>query len=139
MLDELKPDIGKAAFAQHLPELEQGLRQMATALWANAGTDIPGFFRDFMTGYWGPFEELCGEIAKRLVSITSKIQTLEKTLLELMTPEHRPLLEQYSSLLADRNSTALEYAFLIGYQCAIRFILMGIVPMSKFLKEESPS
>ena len=55
----------------------------------------------------------------------------------VMGPDGRPLLERYSDLLAERNSTALDYAFLVGYQCAFRFLMMGLFPATgAFLKEE---
>ena len=137
VLDELKPDIGKGTFAQHQIELEQGLRQVANALGSGGETDIPGFFRDFMAGFWNPFEELCDELTGLQKGDSEKILVLEHTLMKLIPPEQRRLLEQYSGLLIDRNNVALDYAFLFGYQCAFRFILMGIVPASKFLKEET--
>lgn len=137
--NELKPDVGKKTFAQHLPELEQALRQMANALGADGRTDISGFFWEFISGCWDPFEEVCEEIAQRQEGTTGEIRALGRTLRELTASEHRPLLEKYSGLLIDRNNTALDYAFLMGYQCAIRFILMGIIPASKFLKEQEVS
>lgn len=137
MLDELKPDIGKGTFAQHQSELEQGLRQIAKALGSDGGMDIPGFFRDFMTGFWTPFEEICDDLAEIQKGNSEKVLAMERVLQGLIPPEQRPLVDQYSSLLIDRNNTALDYAFLFGYQCAIRFILMGIVPASEFLREEA--
>ena len=58
----------------------------------------------------------------------------------MLTPENLSLVEQYNDLLAQRNSEALDYAFLVGYQCAFRFLMMGLLPAAQtFLqKEEKP-
>ena len=54
-----------------------------------------------------------------------------------MTPDAQDMLGQYSDLLAARNSTGLDYAFLVGYQCAFRLLIMGLSPGTvNFLREE---
>jgi len=54
-----------------------------------------------------------------------------------MASETQDRFGQYSDLLAARHTSALEYAFLVGYQCAFRFLMMGLCPATMdFLKEK---
>lgn len=136
--DELRPDIGKKLFSQRQAELEQGLQQMAHAL----GTDTKlsssaDFFRDFINGFWDPYEGTYKEVNRRQESLTKQIRALESQLREMIGPNTHPIFDRYSELLMARNSTALDYAFLVGYQCAFRFLMMGLFPATRtFLSEE---
>ena len=136
--DELRPDIGKKLFSQRQAELEQGLQQMAHAL----GTDTKlsssaDFFRDFINGFWDPYEGTYKEVNQRQESLTKQIRALESQLREMIGPNTHPIFDRYSELLMARNSTALDYAFLVGYQCSVRFLMMGLFPATRtFLSEE---
>lgn len=127
--DEFRPDVGKALFLQHRAELEQGLRQVASALGKDqAFQNLEDFFHDFICGFWDPYEEVCSVGNRRQKALTEEIRTLERQISHELTPDQQKNLERYSDLTAERNSTALDYAFLVGYQCAFRFLLLGMLP-----------
>ena len=136
--DELRPDVGKSIFIQHQAELEQGLQQLAGALGYDQKLTLPAeFFQAFISGFWDPFQEACEAGNQQQKEITAKIRSLEKQLRQGMTPDAQDMLGQYSDLLAARNSTGLDYAFLVGYQCAFRLLIMGLSPGTvNFLREE---
>ena len=135
--DEFRPDVGKELFTQHQAELEQGLRQMASALGLNQKfSDSADFFKAFIDGFWDPFQEACEAGNKQQKEITEKIRFLGHQLRQEMAPETQDSFGQYSDLLAARHSSALDYAFLVGYQCAFRFLITGLCPATMdFLKE----
>lgn len=137
--DEFRPDVGKKLFAQHQIELEQGLRQMASAIGYNQEFPHPAeFFQEFISGFWDPFQEACEVGNQQQKELTERIRSLESQLRQGMTPDTQDIFGQYSDLLAARNSTSLDYAFLVGYQCAFRFLMMGLSPSAMdFLKEEN--
>ena len=56
-------------------------------------------------------------------------------ILQQLGLDHRELLDKYETLLYNRTSTELELAFLVGYQTAIRFLLMGILPLHAFSRD----
>lgn len=136
--DEFRPDVGKKLFTQHQAELEQGLKQMASALGLNQKlSNSAEFYQAFIDGFWDPFQEACEVGNQQQKEITTKIRSLERQLLQEMAPETQDRFGQYSDLLAARHSSALDYAFLVGYQCAFRFLMMGLCPATMdFLKEE---
>lgn len=136
--DEFRPDVGKELFAQHQTELEQGLKQMASALGLNLKFPISAeFFQTFIDGFWDPFQEACAVDNQQQKETTAKIRSLERQLLQEMASETQDRFGQYSDLLAARHTSALEYAFLVGYQCAFRFLMMGLCPATMdFLKEK---
>ena len=138
--DEFRPDVGKKLFSQHQAELEQGLRQMALALGRNPNLPHTAeFYQAFIDGFWDPFQEVCETSNKQQAETTAKIRALEDQLRQGMTPDTQDSFSQYSDLLAARNTNALDYAFLVGYQCAFRFLMMGLCPATMdFLKEDQP-
>lgn len=136
--DEFRPNVGKELFSQHQAELEQGLHQLAQALGKESKfSNSADFFQAFISGFWDPYEEVCKEGNQQQESITSEIRALEAQLIQTMAPNLQPAFDRYSDLLAKRNSAALDYAFLVGYQCAFRFLMMGLSPnVMDFLREE---
>ena len=136
--DEFRSDVGKKFFAQHQAELEQGLQQLAHALGCNQNFPHSAeFFKAFIDGFWDPFQEACETGNQQQKEITQRIRSLEHQLRQSMTPDTQDILGQYSDLLAERHSTALDYAFLVGYQCAFRFLMMGLSPATmEFLQKE---
>ncbi len=137
--DEFRPDVGKKIFLPHQSELEQGLRKVAHALGRDSEFNgSADFFRAFISGFWDPYEEVCKEGNYQQEEITAEIRALETQLFQALGPDGRSLLERYGDLLAERNSTVLDYAFLVGYQCAFRFLMMGLFPATgAFFREEA--
>lgn len=127
--DEFRPDVGKKLFIQHQAELEHGLRQVASALGRDQEYQDPeDFFHDFISGFWDPYEEVCETGNRQQKAITAELRALAEQICHELSPDKRDLCERYNDLMAERNSTALDYAFLVGYQCAFRFLLLGVQP-----------
>jgi len=135
--DEFRPDVGKTLFAEHQGNLLQALRQLADALGHDqANTNLAQFFSRFMRGFWDPYEEVCTASSKGQKKTTEKLRALEGLLKAKLSPDLFALVSQYGDLLASRNSAALDYAFLVGYQCAFRFLLMGLSPGTEVFQRE---
>jgi len=135
--DEFRPDVGKNLFAEHQTDLLQALRQLAGALGHNQfHTDLSQFFSDFMRGFWDPYEEVCIESKRQQEKTTMEIRAMENLLKVELSPDLFSLFSQYSGLVAKRNNTVLDYAFLVGYQCAFRLLLMGLSPVAEVFQRE---
>lgn len=135
--EEFRPDVGNKLFAEHQTELLQALRQLADALgYGQDHSDMAQFFSDFMSGFWNPYDEVCTLSNQQQAKTTAEIRALEDLLKAKLSPDFFPLFSQYSDLLASRNSGALDYAFLVGYQCAFRFLLMGLLPGAEVFQRE---
>ena len=132
--EEFNPNIGKKAVAQHEKELEEVLRQMAAALTRDTQfSSISEFFSAFMRGFWEPFPEICQVETQRHKQIREELVGLEQQIRAAIDPDTYQQFCRYGDLLSQRNSDSLEDAFLVGFQCAIRFLLLGIVPASKII------
>lgn len=64
---------------------------------------------------------------------------MERQIGQELSTEKWKTFNRYSDLLAERNSAALDYAFFVGYQCAFRFLMLGLAPVTgDFLRGEEP-
>ena len=129
-------DVGKNQFIQHQTELEDALRQLAKALgMEHMLTDSPHFFHEFMSYNWDPFEDLCTECKKQSQEIDEQISPLNEHLVNCMDPSLRKVFERYKELLYRKDAVSLDCAFLMGYQSAFQFLLMGLTPAAKVFSE----
>ena len=114
--------------------LELALRQLAQTVGGQAPDqeEIAAFFHDFMDGYWDAFAEATAHNTTKLKQADVQSQELQKQILQQLDPAHRELFGEYEALLYSRTTTEVEQAFLVGYQTAIRFLLMGILPLQTF-------
>lgn len=114
--------------------LELALRQLAQTVGGQAPDqeEIVAFFHDFMDGYWDAFAEATAHNTTKLKQADVQSQELQKQILQQLDPAHRELFGEYEALLYSRTTTEVEQAFLVGYQTAIRFLLMGILPLQTF-------
>ena len=134
--EEFKADVGKAQFVGHQKELLQALRQLANALGKDkAYCDSGDFFQDFLSGCWEPFEEISDVGNRRQSKLNAEIQAYKKLLEAKLDAEGNELLGHYVDLLGARNGEALDYAFLVGYQCAFRFLMLGLCDPKTVLPE----
>lgn len=119
--------------------LELAVRQLAQAVGGHAPNqeEITAFFHDFMDGYWDAFEEATSHDTDDLKEIDREILELQAQISQALDQEHQELLNQYEGLANNRMTTELDHAFLVGYQTAIRLLLMGILPLSAFTVEDS--
>ena len=110
--------------------LELALRQLAQTVGGQAPDqeEIAAFFHDFMDGYWDAFEEATSHDSDDLREIDRQILQLQ---------EHQDVLSQYECLANSRMTKELDHAFLIGYQTAIRLLLMGVLPLPALVADNS--
>lgn len=134
-------DLGKQFLAQLPPPLAQALEQIAQALppdFDHEAGRVPAFFHGFMDGFWTPFEEICRpDDSKELKEATEAVRALERSLTQRLDQGQRKLLDQFCEAMNARGTEELERAFLIGYQVAIRLVLMGLLPLNTLLSEEA--
>ena len=130
-------DTLKAVLQKHWTMLIQAVRQLAQAVGNRPpeSEEVAAFFHDFMDGYWAVFEETTAHSKEELKLADRQSQMLQDQILQQLGSEHRELLDKYETLLYNRTSTELELAFLVGYQTAIRFLLMGILPLQAFSRD----
>lgn len=134
-------DLRRQLLSQLPPPLAQALEQIAQALPAELELNAPGiptFFHGFMDGFWTPFEEACAPDTEGLQQANQTVLALEKELKQSMDPAHYPLLDKFCDAVNNRSTGELEHAFLVGYQSAIRLMLLGILPLNTLLQEEPP-
>ncbi len=132
-------DLRRQLLSQLSPSLAQALEQIAQALPAELEhrvSGIPAFFHSFMDGFWTPFEEACATDTEYLRQANQTVLALEKELKQSVDPAHYPLLDKFCTAVNNRGTGELEHAFLVGYQSAIRLMLMGILPLNTLLQEE---
>lgn len=132
--------MGDRFFNQQLPELIRVLGRLADALAGGAGSGAslgaicpPEFFRDLMSGDWDVYQELSTPKSAQYHEKLDETLTLAKQLRDSLGAEHHNLLDQYQTALLAEETDALEHAFLIGYQTAVKLILMGITPKNTLL------
>ena len=130
-------DTLKAVLQKHWTMLIQAVRQLAQAVGNRPpeSEEVAAFFHDFMDGYWDVFEETTAHSKEELKQADRQSQMLQDQILQQLGSEHRELLDKYETLLYNRTSTELEMAFLVGSQTAIRFLLMGILPLQAFSRD----
>lgn len=137
MREQAKPgEVIKASLFDRLPALELALQSLAQAMGSRPleHSDISEFFHSFMDNCWDPYEEVTRHDTDALRQADHLVLQKEHQLLEALGEEHRDLMEQYSELNSNRAVKELEYAFLVGYQCALRFILLGILPPAELMR-----
>lgn len=140
--------MGARFFDQQLPELTRALGRLADTLAGAAGPGPslgavcpPEFFRALMDGDWDVFQELSTPTSTQYREKHMKTRELEERLRAILGEQDRPLVEQYQAALMAEEPEELEHAFLVGYQTAVKLILMGTTPINTLLqrrKEPEP-
>ena len=131
-------DLRRQLLSQLPPPLAQALERIAQALPAELEHNAPGIPAFFHSGFWTPFEEACAPGTEGLQQASQTVLALEKELKQSMDPAHYPLLDKFCDTVNNRSTGELEHAFLVGYQSAIRLMLLGILPLNTLLQEEQP-
>lgn len=135
-MKEFRADIGQNQYIDKEANLLQALRQLANALGIDkAYCNSEDFFRDFMCGFWEPFDEVSRVGNQEQSKLNEEIKAYRALIEAKINPETKELLDHYTDLLGGRNGEALSYAFLVGYQSAFRFILLGLSKPSEILPE----
>lgn len=139
--------MGDRFFNQQLPELIRVLGHLADALTGGTapGNSLgavcpPEFFRALMDGEWDVFQELSTPVSAQYRQKQKQTRELRRQLQDVLSPEQCALLDQYQAALLAEEPEELEHAFLVGYQTAVKLVLMGVTPKDTLLprKEENP-
>lgn len=130
-------DAVQTALKNRCQSLEHMIRQLAQAVGNRAPEheEIAAFFHSFMDGGWDAFEEASAHDTGELKDMDKEILNIQRQLSRLLEEEHPDLIGKYEDLLNIRMTRELDQAFLVGYQTAIRLLLMGILPVSVFTQE----
>lgn len=134
--DILSPEIAREQLSQHQSELETALLQLAKALGVKQDFINEQFFNDFMMWSWDPFEEMCTECNKQTAHFKPKLQALDTHLESNLSPQLYEVFQQYIDLRNSKEAAMLNSAFLMGYQTAFRFLMMGLFSPAKIYAEE---
>ena len=134
--------MGTRFFNKQLPELTRALGRLADTLASVTGprtslesTCTPEFFRAIMDGEWDVFQELSTPAGSQYREKHEKVLALEEQLRAMLGEQDRPLLEQYQEALMAEEPEELEHAFLVGYQTAMKLILMGVTPITTIAQQ----
>ena len=129
----------RTVLANRRTMLELTLQQLAQTVGGHAPTqeEVAAFFHDFMDGYWDAFEEATSHDSDDLKETDRQILQLQEQISQSLGQGQQDLLSQYECLANSRMTKELDHAFLVGYQTAIRLLLMGILPLSAFAADDN--
>lgn len=135
-----KTQMGARFFNKQLPKLTHALSRLADLLAAPrepgvGAEEVSVFFRDMMNGDWDVFQELSTPTLESYQSKCGKARERSRQLWDRLSKEQRTLLEQYQDALSAEQVGALEQAFLVGYQTAIKLVLLGVMSKTMFSRE----
>lgn len=134
--EEFKSGLGKERYIKHQKELIEALQQLANALGEDkAYCHSKDFFQDFLNGFWEPFDEISDVGNRKQDKLNAELQSYKKLIETKIGLEENDLLGHYIDLLGARNGEALSYAFLVGYQSAFRFLMLGLSDPAAVLPE----
>lgn len=125
---------------KHQLALEQAIRKLAQAVGNQPleREDISAFFQALISGEWDAYEEATAhESDEELRKQDREILQLQEKLRNLLSEDSQDLFVRYEAMLNCRMTSELDHAYLVGYQTAIRFLLMGILPTEAVLSYNS--
>ena len=97
-----------------------------------AGGDRP-FFQELIDGGWDAYEEATAHESEELRKEDREILQLQEQIRQLLDSEGQRQFDRYEDCLNCRMTSELDQAYLVGYQTAIRLLLMGILPADTLL------
>ena len=124
--------IGERLITAQASQITQALVALSSALGRPdpPARDIVRFYHDFMDGSWDPFEEVCTIPERASLQAERERRAVRDKILDLIGRDNAFLLDQFCDAERFCSSEMLEHAFLVGYQCAFRFLLLGICPQA---------
>ena len=124
---------------KHQLALEQAILQLAQAVGNRPPEreEIAGFFQDLIDGGWDAYEEATAHESEELRKEDREILQIQGQIRKMLDGEKQVLFDRYEDLLNCRMTSELDQAYLTGYQTAIRFLLMGILPTNTMLARYS--
>ncbi|MBQ7025056.1 MAG: hypothetical protein IJN31_00490 [Peptococcaceae bacterium] len=123
-------EVCKSILSSRRAELEQAIRQLAVAVGNKALDEetVRLFFQEVLDNSWDAYEEATCNKSHELRELNKQVLDLENRIVNLIGKRNKSLMDQYATLVNCRDRHELEEAYLTGYQCALRFVLMGIMP-----------
>lgn len=124
---------------KHQLALEQAILQLAQAVGNRPPEreEIASFFQDLIDGGWDAYEEATAHESEELRKEDREILQIQGQIRKMLDGEKQVLFDRYEDLLNCRMTSELDQAYLTGYQTAIRFLLMGILPTNTMLARYS--
>lgn len=124
---------------KHQLSLEQAIYRLAQAVGNRPPEreDISAFFQALISGDWDAYEEATAHESAELRKQDREILQLQEKLREQLDEDGQDLFVRYEAMLNSRMTSELDHAYLVGYQTAIRFLLMGILPTEAVLTHNS--
>ena len=120
---------------KHQLALERAIRQLAQAVGNRPPEreEIADFFQDLIDGGWDAYEEATAHESEELRKEDREILQIQGQIRKMLDGEKQVLFDRYEDLLNCRMTSELDQAYLVGYQTAIRLLLMGILPADTLL------
>lgn len=124
---------------KHQLALERAIRQLAQAVGNRPPEreEIAGFFQDLIDGGWDAYEEATAHESEELRKEDREILQIQGQIRKMLDGEKQVLFDRYEDLLNCRMTSELDQAYLVGYQTAIRLLLMGILPADTLLTRDA--
>ena len=122
----------RAVMQQHHLALEQAIRQELD-IPPPERAEIALFFQELIDGGWDAYEEATAHESEELRKEDREIIQLQEQIRQLLDSEGQRQFDRYEDCLNCRMTSELDQAYLVGYQTAIRLLLMGILPADTLL------
>lgn len=128
----------RVALAVREEALKMAITQVAEAVGnpAPSQEEVVAFFHSFIDGDWNPFEEATAHTTAEARKLDADIVALDQQICQLLGEQYLPTFDHYEALMNRRLTAEFDHAYLVGYQTAIRFLLMGILPLRPFFRTE---
>lgn len=98
-----------------------------------SGRRSPVFFQELIDGGWDAYEEATAHESEELRKEDREILQLQEQIRQMLDREGQRQFDRYEDCLNCRMTSELDQAYLVGYQTAIRLLLMGILPADTLL------
>ena len=129
----------RSVIKRHHQALELAISQLAQAVGNRPpeGEEISALFQSLISGDGDAYEEATAHESEELRKLDREILQLQGQLRQTLDGERQDLFDRYEDLWNCRMTSELDHAYLVGYQTAIRFLLMGILPANTILARDT--
>lgn len=129
----------RSVVKKYQKSLAQAIGQLAQAVGNHPleQVEIACFFQALIDGDWDAYEEATVHNSEELRKQDREILQVQEQIRQILNGENQVLFDQYEDLLNCRMTSELDQAYLVGYQTAIRLLLMGILPANTLLTRDT--
>ena len=129
----------RSVIKKYQKSLAQVIGQLAQAVgnYPPEQVDIACFFQELIDGDWDAYEEATAHNSEELRKQDREILQMQEQIRQTLNEENQGLFDRYEDLLNCRMTSELDQAYLVGYQTAIRLLLMGILPADTLLTRDT--